>query len=83
MPGYDGTGPSGKGPMSGQGRGFCVLQTSEDDPQQIQGFVGIDGQPVSNAPARSWFGRVFQWARFGRRLRRGRGRGRGRGRLSG
>ncbi|NLZ28160.1 MAG: DUF5320 family protein [Firmicutes bacterium] len=24
MPGYDGTGPSGGGPMSGRGRGPCV-----------------------------------------------------------
>lgn len=23
MPGYDGTGPSGRGPMTGGGRGFC------------------------------------------------------------
>ncbi|HAS27744.1 MAG TPA: hypothetical protein DCR59_00845 [Dehalococcoidia bacterium] len=25
MPGYDGTGPRGMGPMSGGGRGFCVV----------------------------------------------------------
>ncbi|NLI70165.1 MAG: DUF5320 domain-containing protein [Firmicutes bacterium] len=24
MPGYDGTGPSGGGPMTGRGRGLCV-----------------------------------------------------------
>ncbi|MBS3733725.1 MAG: DUF5320 domain-containing protein [Phycisphaerae bacterium] len=24
MPGFDGTGPRGSGPMSGGGRGFCV-----------------------------------------------------------
>jgi hypothetical protein len=25
MPGFDGTGPRGTGPMTGGGRGFCVL----------------------------------------------------------
>ena len=46
MPGFDGTGPSGNGPMTGQGRGFCVLKPSEDKPQQIQGFAGFEGKPV-------------------------------------
>ena len=26
MPGFDGTGPQGKGPMTGRGMGFCVLK---------------------------------------------------------
>ncbi len=26
MPGFDGTGPRGMGPMTGGGRGFCVVQ---------------------------------------------------------
>jgi len=46
MPGFDGTGPSGRGPMSGQGRGFCVLRSSEKSPYQLQGFVGLRGVPV-------------------------------------
>jgi hypothetical protein len=25
MPNYDGTGPDGKGPMTGFGRGYCVI----------------------------------------------------------
>jgi hypothetical protein len=25
MPGIDGTGPRGKGPMSGRGEGYCVM----------------------------------------------------------
>jgi hypothetical protein len=25
MPNFDGTGPNGKGPMTGRGRGYCVL----------------------------------------------------------
>ena len=26
MPGFDGTGPAGRGPMTGRGRGFCVVR---------------------------------------------------------
>jgi len=26
MPGFDGTGPGGMGPMTGGGRGFCVIR---------------------------------------------------------
>lgn len=47
MPGFDGTGPSGRGPMSGQGRGFCILRSSENSPGQLQGFAGLRGVPVS------------------------------------
>jgi hypothetical protein len=28
MPNFDGTGPRGKGPMTGCGRGYCVLPIS-------------------------------------------------------
>jgi len=46
MPGFDGTGPSGRGPMSGQGRGFCVLKSSETKPYQLHGFAGLQGVAV-------------------------------------
>ena len=46
MPGFDGTGPSGRGPMSGQGRGFCVLKSSETRPYRLSGFAGLQGVPV-------------------------------------
>jgi hypothetical protein len=26
MPGHDGTGPLGEGPMTGKGRGYCVME---------------------------------------------------------
>jgi hypothetical protein len=29
MPGFDGTGPNGKGPMTGKGRGYCVVQIGQ------------------------------------------------------
>ena len=41
MPGFDGTGPRGLGPMTGRGRGFCVLK-SPDNPQEA--LTGLTGQ---------------------------------------
>jgi len=46
MPGFDGTGPLGQGPMTGRGQGFCVLKESQRDPGQMVGFAGMDGKPV-------------------------------------
>ena len=46
MPGFDGTGPLGQGPMTGRGLGFCVLTTSEENPGQIKGFAGLQSVPV-------------------------------------
>jgi len=46
MPGFDGTGPLGKGPMTGRCKGFCVLTTSKENPDKIDGLVGIEGKPV-------------------------------------
>jgi len=46
MPRFDGTGPLGQGPMTGRGLGFCVLTTSKENPDQVQGFAGINGKPI-------------------------------------
>ena len=46
MPGFDGTGPLGQGPMSGRGQGFCVLTSLKENPNQIRGVAGIDGKPI-------------------------------------
>jgi hypothetical protein len=46
MPGFDGTGPLGQGPMTGRGRGFCVLTTSEENPSQVEGFAGLQAEPI-------------------------------------
>jgi hypothetical protein len=46
MPGFDGTGPLGQGPMTGRGLGFCVLTSSEENPGQVQGFAGLQAVPV-------------------------------------
>ena len=46
MPGFNGKGPSGQGPLTGKGRGFCILKSSEKNPHQVQGFAGLQGMPV-------------------------------------
>lgn len=81
MPGFDGTGPQGKGSMTGKGRGLCILKESKDKQGQIEGFVGIQGAPVSQYgyglfyPAvRPMYGRGFGCGfGYGRRFRGGRG----------
>jgi len=46
MPGFDGTGPLGQGPMTGRGQGFCILTTSEKNPGRVEGVAGLKGVPV-------------------------------------
>jgi hypothetical protein len=53
MPGFDGTGPQGKGPLTGRGLGYCVLRESGGSPDRIEGWAGIDGIPVANANVES------------------------------
>jgi hypothetical protein len=50
MPGHDGTGPRGRGPMTGKGDGYCVLEMPEDPHQPRTGFVGLSGTPVRLPP---------------------------------
>ena len=47
MPGGNGTGPKGEGPLTGRGMGYCILKADSDDPSHIEGFAGIEGRPVS------------------------------------
>jgi hypothetical protein len=46
MPGFDGTGPLGQGPMTGRGQGFCVLTNSKENPGQVKGIAGLQGMPI-------------------------------------
>jgi hypothetical protein len=46
MPGFDGTGPLGRGPLTGRARGYCVLRESNDESNHVQGFAGVQGTPV-------------------------------------
>ncbi len=48
MPSYDGTGPQGKGPMTGKGLGYCVLRESGKESDRMEGWAGIDGVPVGD-----------------------------------
>jgi len=63
MPGFDGTGPRGMGPMTGGGRGFCASPVYGPRPGYGAGY----GLPT-------WGGRC---GRFGRGMGRGMGIGRG------
>lgn len=45
MPGYDGTGPRGKGPMTGKGDGYCTMEISDEPRGAGNGFVGLSGAP--------------------------------------
>jgi hypothetical protein len=44
MPGGNGTGPRGEGPMTGRGIGFCILKKDAKDPSNLEGFIGIEGK---------------------------------------
>ncbi|MBN1423205.1 DUF5320 domain-containing protein [Candidatus Fermentibacteria bacterium] len=49
MPGGDGTGPRGEGPMTGMGRGFCMMEFSPNASQIRQGYMGVAGIPLREA----------------------------------
>lgn len=49
MPGFDGTGPKGSGPMTGGARGYCVLKVPESPEEPMTGLAGKDGVPVRTA----------------------------------
>lgn len=46
MPGYDGTGPKGRGPMTGRGGGYCLLKLPGSPDEPLSGFAGRSGLPV-------------------------------------
>ena len=50
MPGLDGTGPRGRGPITGEGRGLCVMKFPADpgaSPAGVAGRTGWQfGQPI-------------------------------------
>ncbi len=44
MPGFDGTGPMGQGPMTGGGRGYCAVPLTDIRQQFVgRGFYGRGG----------------------------------------
>ncbi len=53
MPGFDGTGPRGMGPMTGGGRGFCAVPLSAAWPT----YMGRGAYPPYGVPwARPYYG---------------------------
>ena len=46
MPRYDGTGPEGRGPMTGRGEGYCLLKLPGSPGEPLSGFLGRSGFPV-------------------------------------
>ncbi|MEA3255841.1 MAG: DUF5320 domain-containing protein [Candidatus Altiarchaeota archaeon] len=73
MPGLDGTGPRGLGPLTGGGRGFCLTGTS---PTTVQPISTIP----QTIPQRPMYNMIYRGLGFGRGRGGGRGMGRGRGR---
>ena len=47
MPGFDGTGPRGKGPMTGKAQGYCLLNIPDDAGEAETGFAGLAGKPIA------------------------------------
>jgi hypothetical protein len=50
MPEYDGTGPRGRGPLTGAGRGFCILKLPRARGEAMGGLAGWAGKPVRLDP---------------------------------
>jgi len=46
MPRFDGTGPTGQGPLTGEGRGLCVVRVPEGKDEPAAGFIGREGRPL-------------------------------------
>lgn len=93
MPGFDGTGPRGLGPMTGRGEGYCAFVLPAPETRSTAyGYAGLAGRPARLnrpvwTPGPSAFGMFRRAAaifrpRLGPWFRRWAGRGRGRGRWS-
>jgi hypothetical protein len=85
MPGFDGTGPRGQGPMTGRGEGYCalVLPLPEENSAPY-GYAGLQRTPVCLGAPALWppvWRRVVGWLPMAMRLGRAFGRGRGRRRV--
>ena len=52
MPGFDGTGPLGQGPLTGGGRGYCIVPLDSKSKVPL-GYNGIKSYPTDfNYPKR-------------------------------
>ena len=77
MPGFDGTGPRGLGPLTGGGRGFCQVNNSQAQvqPTPVQPVSVPGAVPVYRGIGLG-IGRCFRGGRGMGRMGRGMGRGR-------
>lgn len=67
MPGFDGTGPRGEGPMTGRGEGHCALVLpSSKEGGMTYGYAGLQGTPVRLEASRAL---PALWRRFTGRTR--------------
>jgi hypothetical protein len=83
MPGFDGTGPRGEGPMTGRGEGHCALVLPSGKDEAPYGYAGAQGTPVClRGPRIPPVGRGEFIGEAGRAVRWGRGWRRRRGRRS-
>lgn len=76
MPGFDGTGPRGMGPMTGGGRGFCALPMGGYRPP----IMGLPYRAPWGVPNPAYMPRYGTYPYGGWDMGRGMGRGGGRGR---
>jgi len=74
MPRFDGTGPQGKGPFTGQGEGYCVVPLPKPGTHApTVGYVGLQGtplQPSSVSVRRRLVRQPVQMVRLGAWVRR-------------
>jgi len=79
MPGFDGTGPRGEGPMTGGARGYCAVRLPNGPNDVAGGYAGAAGRPFAARLGLNWLRRPFGLGlarRLGRSGRGARGRGR-------
>ena len=83
MPGFDGTGPLGKGPMTGRGMGYCAVRLPVYGRFPLPyGYAGIAGVPINSTFPVAYIPNAvplqimpfLRSHRFGRGFRMGRGR---------
>jgi len=68
MPGFDGTGPRGMGPMTGRGMGYCVLPAGKVPPRPMMPFYFVPPYPCGRGrglPPCGPYGRGFGRRRYG------------------
>lgn len=58
MPGLNGTGPKGEGPMTGQGDGYCIIKKDSNNPNIIEGLIGSASKKITQSLFNERSGRI-------------------------